>query len=414
MTRAMKINFSRFFLLCFFAVTCISVFGASPNTSSENDDASWVVEKVALLLDKIAETSQNLARQFVEHFKDDPHFKLEIKTMFYDRHLRKIFIDFKGSGRFEGELPFQPKKSDYFMTAEGNLAWDFSIEKLGFAERCITFDFHGDLVVSLDKVIYDFTRETAALVGDVICIKGATYLLDFLQRFNSRLVAQAVSKTFTNFSKDALSTSGAEIMQNVAMRKDKTFLAIIREATSDALHSGGIATFLCFSIISASSDGITSCAGSTLGAVVGNILAPGPGALVGAFLGRKISMQIGKTIVYELTVDIPIHIALNKIVKIHKLTASPLKNEFFNDQLEKSGDLILKKIKRETDFGRYETFDKTLDEMGKFRADERIAFLPLCKKLQELLRFKIIEEKDWYSAKKFYQLKQKMESWNFR
>ena len=49
--------------------------------------------------------------------------------------------------------------------------------------------------------------------------------------------------------------------------------------------------------------------------------------------------------------------------------------------------------------------------MDKFEGSERKAFVHLLSKLGEQLRFKLMEEKDWYAAKKLNQMRFKMKNW---
>ncbi|HNV71124.1 MAG TPA: hypothetical protein PKO06_15585, partial [Candidatus Ozemobacteraceae bacterium] len=211
-----------------------------------------------------------------------------------------------------------------------------------------------------------------------------------------------------SFSRESASVMVGEVFDNSSRPSNPEF----RRRVQEALKDGSVTTYFVLTLLKNSVSSIASIGGASLGGMVGGLLVPGPGAIVGAYLGGKISSTMAKTVVYKLSVDIPIKLCLRKIVKHGRELRQQPRSESSTRGMEKVHRFVTNRVKHEVDREEYKTLDHILAGMNEQNAEDRIYFVPLLKSFQEMLRFKVIEERDWYASKKFYQLKQRVTDWN--
>ncbi|MFC1746613.1 hypothetical protein ACFL35_21655, partial [Candidatus Riflebacteria bacterium] len=109
--------------------------------------------------------------------------------------------------------------------------------------------------------------------------------------------------------------------------------------------------------------------------------------------------------------DLPMRVYLRKIVKYQKRLAEDPENQVFRAKIEKCHRFITGKMKKEFESEEYSTFDRLLKTIEAMSVEDRPALIPLLKDIQELLSFKLLQEKDWYASKKLLQLREKLKSW---
>jgi len=333
--------------------------------------------------------------------------RIEIRNHFYDPQYRRSFVEFRGSAAFGARLPFKVKKDDYYFTSDGNLAYDLSIEKLSVRGGTITFNFQGDLVIFFDKILYEIAKTVPNVVGAVAFSAAGDLLVEFLAKINLEMLGEAISSTFSKFSAEYLSTIGAEVLHNTTAVRQESVSTMVR----DAIKSGGAGNFFVLTIMKSVGHGAAHFVGASLGGIVGNLLAPGPGAIIGAYLGSKIASTIAKTVVYYLAVDLPISVFLKKIVRYEEQRRNFPNDSVARAKIEEYGRKIFQRVKREIENGVYKTFDALLGKMDGFEKTERQAFVPLLKDIREFFRFKVIEKNDWFAAKKMNQMQLQLQTW---
>ncbi|HQG29000.1 MAG TPA: hypothetical protein PLY73_10650, partial [Candidatus Ozemobacteraceae bacterium] len=272
-------------LLVAFASGAIPLAAAQADRAGAGGVLQKLPEKADALLVKAAVVIQNRAKVFAEHLNAGTHVRLNISHGFYDRNLRRLFIMFDGAATFTGKLPFPDDLSDRYFTSDSDIAWDLTLFSMKRSGGKIGFRFQGDVVVFLDRLVYDLAKEFIDIAGGVAFMKAAETLCGFATEFNARLVAQAVTKTFASFSKESLSTMGAEFVANAVQHDSHRIRDLVREAVTN----GSFADFCCVAIIRAGIDQTGGLAGATLGAMAGSAVAPGAGSVIGAFIGRRIT-----------------------------------------------------------------------------------------------------------------------------
>ncbi len=361
-------------------------------------------EKADASLVKAAVVIQNRAKVFAEHLNAGNHVRLNISHGFYDRNLRRLFLMFDGAATFTGKLPFPDDLSDRYFTSDSDIAWDLTLFSIKRSGGKIGFRFHGDVVVFLDRLVYDLAKEFIDIAGGIAFMKAADTLCGFAAEFNSRLVAQAVTKTFASFSKESLSTTGAELVANAVQHDSHRIRDLVREAVTN----GSFADFCCVAIIRAGIGQTGGLVGATLGAMAGSAVAPGAGSVVGAFIGRRITISIARTISYKLTVEGPMEVCLRQIRKEWRRLKGRPADQIAAGRIASREKFILGRLKREYDENRYETHDKLIARVSKFDTADLPAFVSLLTQIRDMLAFKLLQKGDWYASKKLLQMKAAM------
>jgi len=357
------------------------------------------------LLVRIAGVVQNRMEAFARHLNAGRHVRLQIGTGFYDKGLRRLFVAFEGAATFTGRLPFTDDLTDRTFTSDSDIAWDLAIHSIVRREGVIGFRFQGDIVVFLDRLVYDLSKEFIDIAGGIAFKKAGETILAFCTSFDTRLAAEAVTRTFTSFSKESLSTTGAELVANAVQHDSHR----IRDLVEEAVRNGSFADFCCVAIIRAGIDQTGGLVGATLGAVVGSVIAPGAGSVVGAFLGRRITISIARTISYKLTIEAPMELCLRQIRSAWRSLERRPDDGIAAARISGREKFIMNRLQREFDENRYETFDKLLKRISGFDAPDLPAFVPLLKHVREMLSFKLLQKGDWYASKKLLQMKAALE-----
>jgi hypothetical protein len=357
------------------------------------------------LFDRVGEAVTQKIPILVKALDRTDLFAISVSNLFYDRKLRRIFFEFKSTISLPPKFPLTDHSQ--FFTCDGMIAFDVFSEKPTAYRSAKVVNIHGDIVISLDKILYEFAKN-AALMGSAAALSQAgDLLLAFLHKVDSPFLAEVLCKAISRFSREAVAVSGAEIIHNASRLKNQRLAEVIKANIQD----GDLPTFIALTILKSATISLASISGASLGAAVGNVLVPGPGGVVGAFLGGKITATAAKTVIHKVTVDIPMKILLYKIAKFFdRLQAAP-QDDFSRGRLEQYQKFIAKEIRNEVDFEEYGTLDRLLRMIAKFPAGRRTAFVELLKEIQEILRFKLIEQNDWYAAKKMLQFKERIKEW---
>ncbi|RCK77821.1 MAG: hypothetical protein OZSIB_2590 [Candidatus Ozemobacter sibiricus] len=333
--------------------------------------------------------------------------RLQIRHQFYDPQFRRVFVEFAGSVRFNGQLPGKIRRDEIYLTSDGDIAYDLFIDKVTPAGSGVEFAFRGDLVIFFDKILYDLAKTLPHLAGAFAFSAAGDLLVDFLRGLDLEILGQAISDTCAKFSLDYLSVIGAEVLAIIGGRGSPG----LRESLKRSIRNGGVANFFVLTLLKSLAQGAATFTGATVGATLGNLLVPGPGAVVGAYLGSKATMLVARTAIYYLTVDFPITILLSKMVKFYERQRRDPADQTAAQRVAGYGATIFRKVKREVDQSVYKTFDELLEKIDGFAAGERPAFIGLLQDIREALRFRVIDLKDWYAAKKMNQMRLRLEKW---
>lgn len=379
------------------------VFSAEPSRfdnikSGFSDKLDTVLKASAVALDR------SIVKLFESLNKTDV-LTVKVHSHFYDAKIRRYFISFSGTGTFKGKLPAKLTSREYLISCDKEVSYDISITDIRRVGRTLKFKYEGAMVFSLDRISYKLMKSVPHFAASGALAPAARLLTHFLEKLNIGILSEAISETLRSFSTVAISRTGAELLN--AAGNNKKLKIVIKSAMKD----GSIISFMGMGILKCAAGSLVNVAGASLGSAVGSMIAPGPGSVIGAYIGSQILSQIAATVIYKVTVKMPIIRDLKKIQRSHEILKhnkgdyNALKS--YNESMKK----VQKKVFKEFNSDKFKLFKLILNRIDKYAANEREAFVPLLKKFQEKLLFKVINDGDWYFAKFYHQLKVFVEKW---
>ncbi|MBF0543100.1 MAG: hypothetical protein HQM08_01640 [Candidatus Riflebacteria bacterium] len=394
-------------------VICLILFLSGfifPNVSLAEKPSSSIKDKIIEVSDSCFQNLGNLiidkSQKLVNALNSTGKTNLEIHSSFYDQDYRRVFISFHGAFSFQGELPWKLNKNQWLVTADGDIAYDLTFTQVA-AAKGLAFNVEGVFVVSLNSLLLDMVKLVPLSIGALNYAAAEKLLENFLSFLKIEILAKGISETLTNFSLYSLSRSTAEVVAGASKLGKQSLADLVTKSATN----GGMLEFAAVTLIHSAVITGADLAGGSLGAIVGNFLAPGPGAVVGLFLGSQITRLLASTIVFELVTDLPIAFFLNRIAKSGEVLLKCPNDEVQCENYKSYSQKVLQKIGRDFDNEKYLAFDTVLDRIGKYGQNEKIFFQQFLQALEEKLRFKLIDQKDWYAGKKMLQLRGKMKEW---
>lgn len=362
-------------------------------------------KKAAICFVKIAKSMDKAVCHLAAHLDLKEAIDIKINSHFYDSRARRYFISFDGKLKYRGKLSFIVNKDDYYLSSDGLLTYDIELSNIKKNDKGIIFNFSGIFVVSIEDLAYKVSKDIPNFVAAGAFSPATDLLVTFFNGLNTSLIAEATAETLVKFSRVALTKLGADLIN--AAGKNNEVSKFIKASVKD----GSITSFLALTIVKISATSIVKVYGASLGATVGSMVSPGVGTTMGAFFGSHIATMIAKTIVYKTMVEFPVKQSLRKILAYQQILQSrpTLKDAIV--KVEKSTRLVINKINNDFSHNQFKVFDMVLKKIDSSLASDRIYFVPLLKKLKEILRFIIINKGDWYYAKRYYQLKAYVSEW---
>lgn len=333
---------------------------------------------------------------------------LKVHSHFYDATIRRYFVSVSGNGLFQGKLPFKLTSTSYLLSGNHEISFDLAINGIEKTSRGLSFNFSGAIIVSMDRLAYRMMQGIPHLAASGALGPVFDLFTDFLQKLNIGVLSQAVSETLRSFSNVAITKAGTELLSQAG--KNKNLGRLIK----DTMKDGSITGYLTMAIIKCAAVSLVSVSGASLGSVVGSMVAPGPGTAVGAFIGSQVFTLIAKTIVHQVTAEIPLKINVRRMTSSWRIMVNNPGDEVARENYNRCSEKIVKKISNELESDKFSLFNSLIEEVDELQTADRQAMVPLLKSLQDTLSFKITNDGDWYFARQYYQLKQNVEKWGLQ
>lgn len=392
--------------LIFFTGTFAPVFAESHANSSPNK--SWFSAKVDKSLEFAAQTLDKALVKLFNRLDKSEVLKVNIHSHFYDAKIRRYFISISGEGVFKGKLPYRLKSSEYVISCEQEVAYDFYVSEIKYQATGFSFKYSGAIVFSLDRIAYELMRTVPHLAASGALSPAADFLTELLKKLDIGILSEAISGTLKSFSSVAFARMGADLLS--AAGNNQKLSIVIKQAMAD----NSILSFLGLSILKCAAKSLVNVAGASLGSAVGSVVFPGAGTMIGAYLGSKIMSHLASTLVYQLSVKLPVIRDMNKLVSFHRILLKHPGDAVAAANYSRSLELIQRKIFREFNSDKFKLFHLVINRIDKYCHDDRIAFVPLLKGLQAKLLFLVTNEGDWLFAKYYHQLRMKVEEWQLQ
>jgi len=396
-------NRSLISLLLIFSFLLSPFFSSTPLRAEERrTTVAKIVDKnlavTAAALDKAAVGLFNLLDR-------KENISVQIHSHFYDSEIRRYFISISGEILFSGKLPAKIKAESYTITGDDEISFDLYLSDFRKERDGLRFRFNGAITANLERLAYRIIQVIPHLAASGALSPALEVMTDFLKKLNIGVLSEAISETFKRFSTVALVKSATELLGAAGDNKK------VSEVIKNSMKNGSILTFLAFQIMRCSSLSLVSVAGASLGAMVGSMIAPGPGSIIGGFLGSQIMTLAAKYVIYELTAEMPLKRNVAIMVTSHAILQKNPADSSARGHYDNSLAKIERKVKAEFNSERFKLFETLLEVINKLSPKERPAMVPLLRNLKDALQFKVINEKDWYYARKYYLLKQYVDKW---
>jgi len=385
-----------FLLSPFFSLTEVRAEEKRPNIVARIVDKNLAIAAAAL--DKATVSLFNQLDR-----KDN--ISVKIHSHFYDSHIRRYFISVSGEILFSGRLPAKINADSYTITVDKEVSFDVQLSNFRDENKGIRFNFNAAITVNLERLAYRMIQVVPHLTAAGALSPALEVMTEFLNRLNIGILSEAISETFRRFSAVALVKTATELISSAG--KNRNVIDVIKQNMKD----GSILTFLAFQIMRCSTISLASVTGASLGAMVGSIIAPGPGSIIGGFLGSQILTLAARYVIYELTAELPLKRNVTRIVNSYAILQKNAADAEARNHYEDSMAKIEQKVKAEFNSERFKLFESLLNLIDKLSNKERPAMIPLLRNLKDALQFKVINEKDWYYARKYYLLKQYVDKW---
>ncbi len=408
MAKLRKSPFSLLFALLLIVSLLSAPIQAAPEESSTGRLRISFSAAVEKSLKGTATALDRATLALFEKLDKTDNLSVKVHSHFYDTAIRRYFVSISGEGVFQGKLPFKLKHDSYLVSSNQEISYDFYFSEVREDREGIRFKYSGNFVVSLDRVAYRMIQTIPHLAASGSLGPVFDMLSDFFDKLNIGILSEAISETLRKFSTVALTKAGTELISQAG--KNKNLGKVIAECIKD----GSMLSFIGITIIKTASISAVSVSGASLGAAVGSIVAPGPGTAVGAFLGSQIMTLAAKMLVHELTAELPLKINIKRLTNSWHILQHNPGDEEARQTCEEVQKKIEKKIAAEFNREKFSLFETLIEQIEKMPAEDRPAMIPVLKRLQQLLGFKITNEGDWYYARQYYQLKAAVEKWGLQ
>ena len=337
-----------------------------------------------------------------------PALNVKLNSHFYDANIRRFFVSISGNGIFKGKLPKKLQAGEYFVSCEKEVTYDFYFSEVKFENGCIRFKFDGTIVFSLDRIAYQLMKAVPDLAAAGVLSPAGDLLTEILQKLDIGVLSEAISHTLTSFSNVTVARVGADLLS--AAGNNRNLKIVIKKAMND----GSALSFLGLAILKCAIGSLVKVTGASMGSAVGSILVPGMGTVVGAFFGSQVASIAASTIVYHVSMKIPVKRDMKRMLNSYLILKRFPDDKVARSDYEKALGQIQKKVFRDFNQERFRLFHLVLNEIDKLSPIERAAFVPLLKDFQEKLTFKVINDKDWYFARYYNMLKVQVEKWHLQ
>ena len=408
MAKLRKSLFSLLFALLLIVSLLSAPIQAAPEESSTGRLRISFSAAVEKSLKGTATALDRATLALFEKLDKTDNLSVKVHSHFYDTAIRRYFVSISGEGVFQGKLPFKLKHDSYLVSSNQEISYDFYFSEVREDREGIRFKYSGNFVVSLDRVAYRMIQTIPHLAASGSLGPVFDMLSDFFDKLNIGILSEAISETLRKFSTVALTKAGTELISQAG--KNKNLGKVIAECIKD----GSMLSFIGITIIKTASISAVSVSGASLGAAVGSLVAPGPGTAVGAFLGSQIMTLAAKMLVHELTAELPLKINIKRLTNSWHILQHNPGDEEARQTCEEVQKKIEKKIAAEFNREKFSLFETLIEQIEKMPAEDRPAMIPVLKRLQQLLGFKITNEGDWYYARQYYQLKAAVEKWGLQ
>lgn len=391
-------------------IVCLGSFVVLPCHGAKAP-LTWNAEldaQVGGILAQIGERCCRQLEQLAASLSKERYLKLKIENSFYDPKLRRVFVAFQGEGFYAGKMLVKIPEGGWLVSGDGMLAYDLAATNPVIESDGVRFHLSGTGVIFLEKVVLEVAAQLAGVSGIPVVKEAAYTMLKVVDGIDCGLVARGINDLFSSFSFENMKQLGKKIVEC-----GKSAPKLVKDVNA-AIQSGKALDYLRLSLVHQSIGTIAGMAGASLGAVIGGVIVPGPiGSVGGLVVGSCALASLAQGVVYKFSVEMPIDLGLRRIIQAGLESKGAGASA---PSLQEAGAagmaMVLDRIREEFQRKQFKAFDYTLDKIDGFKPVQRLCLVALLKKMQSDVLRKITVDADWFFAKKYYQMKGKIEAWD--
>lgn len=399
-TRSLTLLFAAMLLVCGAAAP---VRAADAEAQVAQADQGVVTKLSVRLYNALKKVAERVATRITAMEDVD----LTIVSMERDERNR-MYLDLEGE--VELKFPKVARRLQKYMDdlnghhvfSDGPLNVDFtvlSVEQTGEASYHV--EFKAKLIIVLEAVLTKLVKFGANVVGTVTLMGIGNDLVQIAEGVDAGLLGDSLGNGMKQMTRVLLGLSGVEAYDAYrGFRADRDSMATGQSSAGAVLaHLGVAVVHGCLRVG-------TSIAGMTIGAAVGTALFPGAGTTVGALIGAAGLTLVGNIVYNKLTTDLPVFWRLGRIRRmIDRRDAADSEDfkSFLQAKIERQEIKMLKRFALEMRTDKFGYLDEIMQQVKK-HPEQRKYFAGLRKKIEEKLRFEVLNRGDKLFAWKLEQL----------
>ncbi|MEW6710987.1 MAG: hypothetical protein AB1403_14265, partial [Candidatus Riflebacteria bacterium] len=315
---------------------------------------------------------------------------------FYDQKFKRLYIEVEGTIVVSKSISKTFIKGEKIYSSDGQLAFDLVFKNPTAKGDNFLYQIDGELIIFQESIIESIARLTPG--GNTAYSPVGETILKFLEEARIRQLADIAAETLTSFSPEKLDQLKAELKK----RSDEMGDTNLKKILFLTEKTGHFAKFFILSLVKSIPGMIGESAGASIGSVVGSFLMPGPGTLVGAYIGSVISGQI----VYAIQYRIPINLKLARMKTLWKICQKHASDSIAAKKFNSVKAKFNQDIRDDLDKHSYIVVDEVLNILKNLKKDRPGLMKIIAGDLTEILQNQLVHENDRYAERKLKQLKE--------
>jgi hypothetical protein len=132
MRKTKRYLYLNWLLIALFFITGTFAPVLADNHPGSSPNKSWFSAKVDKSLEFAANTLDKTLLGLFNRLDKSEVLKVKVHSHFYDKKIRRYFISISGEGFFKGKLPYRLKSSEYVISCEQEVAYDFYVSEIKY------------------------------------------------------------------------------------------------------------------------------------------------------------------------------------------------------------------------------------------------------------------------------------------
>lgn len=350
-------------------------------------------------------------RALAEHLSKKDGWRAEVRSTFID-DFNRIFIIY--SGECELKLPkwIDLEDKEFFrIESNGLVSQDFVLkptDRMSGNKR--VYEFQGDMIVKLDEIVLEMAKLCTQVAASYAIDFVVGQLAEFFNNLQFDSIGDAIYNSGKNLTEIAAGKAGTEIVQKYTIY-EKQYSVL--QTLKISIRNGNFTSFMLFNIVAVGVNQGLKYAGTTLGGLLGTIISPGAGTLIGSLVGRAGTIIIGQFVMKKVGIDWYYKYQFGKLIN-YASRASESEGWYLR-KYKALFEQMLNKLKSEIESNRYDKFGILMNYFKNTRhTNEELRFLAdFVSEVNEIMRYRVLQLNDVYASRMFHQLKVSIEKRKF-